>query len=161
MKSPIISRDKFGTLVQCEYLSAQEKMRKILRQRYFAIPTNSSTSLANHGYTSFSAHFIDKSSWQLHSLVLGIFENDGASTAVVSVAYVEHQMQLYYLTYHEMVAMVTDTEATMISAGRKFVENSARVAGRTKWHGCIDHLLELVTGIAFKDIPESNGTMSA
>jgi hypothetical protein len=30
-----------------------------------------------------------------------------------------------------------------------------------KWHGCIDHLLELVTGIAFKDLPESNGTMSA
>jgi len=88
-------------------------------------------------------------------------KKNGASTAVDTVAYVERQMELYDLTYREMVAVVTDTEATMISAGRKFVENSTRVAGKTKWHGCVDHLLELVTGIAFKDLPESNGTMSA
>jgi hypothetical protein len=41
------------------------------------------------------------------------------------------------------------------------VENAERRGGVTKWHGCIDHLLELVTGIAFKDLPESDGTMSA
>ena len=125
------------------------------------LTTDSWTSLANHGYTTCTAHFIDKNTWQLHSLVLGIFAKDGASTAVDTVAYVERQMELYDLTYREMVAVVTDTEATMISAGRKFVENSTRVAGKTKWHGCVDHLLELVTGIAFKDLPESNGTMSA
>ena len=44
---------------------------------------------------------------------------------------------------------MTDTEATMISAGRLFVENSGR------------HSLELVTGITFKDVPESEGTISA
>ncbi len=60
-----------------------------------------------------------------------------------------------------MVAVVTDTEATMISAGRLIVANSARVGGRTRWHGCVDHSLELVTGIALKDLPVSEGTMSA
>jgi len=49
----------------------------------------------------------------------------------------------------------------MISAGRLFVENSTRVGGMTRWHGCVNHSLELVTGIAFKDLPESEGTMSA
>jgi hypothetical protein len=161
MKSPILSRDKLGTLVQCEYLSVQEKMHKISRQRYYALTADSWTSLANQGYTTCTAHFIDKNTWQLQSLVLGIFEKDGASTAVDTVAYVEHQMELYDLTYSEMVAVATDTEASMISAGRKLVEISTRVAGRTKWHGCVDHLLELVTGIAFKDFPKSNGTMSA
>jgi hypothetical protein len=60
----------------------------------------------------------------LHSLVLGIFEKDGASSAVDTVSYVEHQMELYDLTHREMVTVVTDTEATIIFAGRKFVDNS-------------------------------------
>jgi hypothetical protein len=60
-----------------------------------------------------------------------------------------------------MTAVVTDTEATMVSAGRMMVENAEQRGGVTKCHGCIDHLLELVTGIAFKDLPESDGTMSA
>ena len=97
----------------------------------------------------------------MHSIVLGIFEKDGPSTANDTVAYVERQMSLFDLTYSAMVAVVTDTEATMISAGRKFVENSSRNGGASKWHGCVDHLLELVTGIAFKDLPESEGTMTA
>jgi hypothetical protein len=60
-----------------------------------------------------------------------------------------------------MTAVVTDTEATMVAAGRLFVEHSARAMGTTKWHGCVDHLLELVTGIAFTDAPETIGAMSA
>jgi hypothetical protein len=60
-----------------------------------------------------------------------------------------------------MTAVVTNTEANMIAAGRIFVTNSERRGRVTKWHGCIDHLLELVTGITFKDLPESDGTMSA
>jgi hypothetical protein len=31
----------------------------------------------------------------------------------------------------------------------------------TSCHGCIDHILELVTKLAFKSIPDSLGSMSA
>jgi hypothetical protein len=79
-------------------------------------------SFANQGYTACTVCFIDKDSWQLH------------------------------LHYKNMVAVVTDTEAAMISAGRLFVENSARVGGMTGWHGCADHYLQLATGVAFKDL---------
>jgi hypothetical protein len=133
----------------------------ILHKRYFALTTDLWISVANHGNTTCTAHFIDKETWQLHLLVLGIFEKDGPSTANDTVAYVEQQMSLFDLAYKGMVAVVTDTEATMISAGRKFVENSARNGGASKWHGCMDHILELVTGIAFKDLAESEGTMKA
>jgi len=54
-----------------------------------------------------------------------------------------------------------DTEATMIAAGRLFREKSIEAGGRTAWHGCIDHKLALVTKLAFKDKPESIGTMAA
>jgi hypothetical protein len=34
---------------------------------------------------------------------------------------------------------VTDTEATIISAGHLFVSKSLPSIGKTKWLGCIDH----------------------
>ncbi len=70
-------------------------------------------------------------------------------------------MALFELQYKYMVAAVTDTEAMMISAGRIFVSNSSEQGGATNCHGCVDHLLELVTGITFKDSQESEGTMRA
>jgi len=97
----------------------------------------------------------------LHSLVSGIFTKSVTSNAVDTVAYVEYQLDSFDLHYKELVAVVTDTEATMISAGQLIVENSRQRGGVTKWHGCVGHLLELITGIAFKDLPESEGTMSA
>jgi hypothetical protein len=60
-----------------------------------------------------------------------------------------------------MTAVVNDTEATMVAAGRLFIDHSREQNARTRWHGCVDHLLEIVTGIAFTDTPESLGTMSA
>jgi hypothetical protein len=73
----------------------------------------------------------------------------------------EKQLSLFDLRNRDMTAVVTDTEATMNAAGRMMVKNAEQRGGVAKWHGCIDRLLELVTGIAFKDLPESDGTMSA
>ena len=136
-------------------------MKHILFDRYFSLTNDSWTSVAYNSYTTCTAHFIDKDTWELHSPILGIHEKDGSSIAVVTVDYVEHQMSLFDLQYGKMVAVVTDTEATMISAGQMFVENRRVRGSVTKWHGCVDYLLELVTGIAFKDLPESHGTMSS
>ena len=92
---------------------------------------------------------------------MGLFKKDRSSTAHDAIDYVEHQMHTFNLAYSDLVCVITDTEATMIAAGRMFAECSAINGGKTSWHGCIDHLLELVTGIAFKDIPESQGAMAA
>jgi hypothetical protein len=68
------------------------KGKKILAHRYFTLTTDSWTSLAHHSYTTCTTHFIDKNTWKLHSLVLGIFEKDGTSTAINTVSYVEEQL---------------------------------------------------------------------
>jgi hypothetical protein len=52
-------------------------------------------------------------------------------------------------------------ESMMITTGYLFKEKSSQDAGNTSWHGCIDHILELVTKLAFKNIPDSLSTMSA
>jgi hypothetical protein len=49
----------------------------------------------------------------------------------------------------------------MVAAGRLFVENSRAQNGNTTWNGCVDHLLELITGLAFDDSPDTFGAMSA
>jgi hypothetical protein len=157
----IVSREKLGSLLRTKYMMVQDKMKKVLHNKHFAVTTDSWTSLAHTNYTACTAHFIDKTTWKLHSFVLGLMEKKGTSTAVDTVAYVEQQLAAFDLHYKNLVAAVTDTEATMIATGRLIVANSNVVGGTTKWHGCVDHLLELVTGIAFKDLPESEGTMSA
>jgi hypothetical protein len=55
--------------------------------------------------------------------------------------------------------VVTDTEATMTAAGQLFVSKSVDEGGTTKWIGCIDHLLQLVTRKAFSDLPMSEGAL--
>jgi hypothetical protein len=69
-------------------------------------------------------------------------------------------MQYFNVTYNQLTCVVTDTESTMIAAGRIFKEKSSEAGGSTAWHGCINHKLELVTKLAFKDVPESIGTMA-
>jgi hypothetical protein len=76
----------------------------------------------------------------LHSLVLGIFKKNGTSNAVDTVAHVECQLALFDLHYKELVAVVTDTQATKISAGQLIVENSQRMAA---WIICLSSLLAL------------------
>jgi hypothetical protein len=49
----------------------------------------------------------------------------------------------------------------MIAAGRLFVSRSLAEGGETKWLGCIDHLLQLVTKKAFSDLPQSEETLKA
>ena len=50
-RCPILSRDKLHTMVQCQYIRVQQKVKRILTNRYFALTTDSWTSLAHHSYT--------------------------------------------------------------------------------------------------------------
>jgi hypothetical protein len=160
-KSPILGSDRLYRLLKSEYHLVQAKLVVSLKGRQYALTTDAWTSIAKVGYITCTVHFIDHDTWKLHSLVLGLYEKTGQSRAVDCVDCAEQQLQVYNLFYKNVTAVVTDTEATMVSADRLFVQHSIQNQGRTKWHGCVAHLLELVTGIAFVDSPETLGTMSA
>jgi hypothetical protein len=49
----------------------------------------------------------------------------------------------------------------MVKAGRLFKTSSRASDRQTHWHGCVEHILELVTKKAFVDLPQSAGAMSA
>ncbi len=48
----------------------------------------------------------------------------------------------------------------MVKAARIFCSEARREGTELSWHGCIDHLLNLVTKVAFKDFAESEGAMN-
>ena len=54
-----------------------------------------------------------------------------------------------------------DTEATMNKVMRICKQRAAAVGNDAEFSGCVDHQLELTTGIAFSDIPESDQAMKA
>jgi len=160
-KCPILGVDKLTRLLKIEFHAVKAKLMAIFKGRHFAMTTDAWTSITKVGYVTCTIHFIDQDTWRLHSMVLGLYEKTGRSRAQDCVGYAEQQMDDYGLPYSHMTAVVTDTEATMVAAGRLFVEHSRNAHGDTAWHGCIDHQLELVTGIAFTDDAETLGTMSA
>jgi hypothetical protein len=160
-RSPVLGRDRNGRLLKEEFHVCHQKLVRILKGKYFSLTTDAWTSIAKTGYVTCTAHFIDKDTWVLHNIVLGLYEKTGRSRAVDCVQYVENQMELYNLHYSCMTSVVTDTEATMVAAGRLFIQHASAQNAKTRWYGCVDHLLELVTRIAFKDTPESLSAMSA
>ena len=160
-KAPEMSRAKLTTLVKEEYQRNLIKIKAILKGRTFALTTDAWTSISLTGYVTCTCHFIDRVTWTLHSIVFGLWEKDGASKAQDVYNYLASQLSSFDVVLPQCVAVVTDTEATMIAAGRLIMNESSRLGGSTKWIGCIDHLLELVTGIAFNDIQESAGTLRA
>jgi hypothetical protein len=76
---------------------------------------------------------------------MGLYEKHGGSKHEDIVEYCDTQLSFFNLPYSHAVAVVTDTENTMVADGWLFVQHSAETNGSTKWLGCIDHLLQLVT----------------
>ena len=160
-KAPVVGYEKIRSLLSDKYFESLKKISNIVKGKHVSLTTDAWTSITKEGYVTCTLHFIEPKTWTLHHLSLGIFKKDKASTVVDVVGYAEQHMSNFGITYPQLTCVVTDTESTMIAARRLFKEKSSQHGGNTSWNGCIDHLLELVTKIAFKDIPDSIGTMSA
>jgi hypothetical protein len=134
-KSVILSCDKLQNISE-QYAIAKRSITDILKRKHFSFTTDGWTSLANVGYVICTAHFIDSTTWKLHSLVLGSYEKDGTSRAEDVVIYCESQLMLFDLSYSKAVAVVTDTEATMISAGCLcfWLKTLPHVGSSTLWY---------------------------
>ena len=161
IKTPFIGRERLRILLAKEATEIRIELKKALRGVYFSSTTDAWTANNNFSYSTCTVHFIDKRTWVLHRFALGIFKKTGASKAEDVVSYCEGIWHTVDLDYNFCSAVVTDTEATMCKAGRLIIQRSRANGGTTQWHGCIDHILELITKIAMKDYEGSEGTMAA
>jgi hypothetical protein len=101
-----------------KYFETLQAITAIVNGKNFALTTDAWTSIAKVGYVTCTIHFIEPMTWMLHDFSLGIFKKDGNSTAVDVVCYAEEHMKKFNLSYPELTCIVTDTESTMIAAGR-------------------------------------------
>jgi len=131
-RSPNLGSDRLSCLLKTEYHVIQSKLIVIFKGSYYAITTDAWTSIAKVGYVTCTVHFIDQVTWTLHSIVLGLYEKTGRSRAQDCIQYAEKQMNIFGLPYSKMSAVVTDTEVTIVAAGRLFVERSHQQNGDTK-----------------------------
>ncbi len=161
MKAPNIGVYKIKSLLSKETACIRVKLRSILQGPDVSITTDAWTSCNNVTYITCTAHFVSRHSWMLYHFPLGLFKKSGTSLAEDVVRTVEGILLSYNIDYSNITCIVTDTEATMVKAARIFASNAERAASQVSWHGCIDHLLNLITKIAFKDFTESDGAMNA
>ncbi len=73
-RSPVLGRDRLGRLLKNEYYVTQHKLIVILKGKHYALTTDAWTSIAKVGYVTCTAYFIDRDTWKLHSMVLGLYE---------------------------------------------------------------------------------------
>ncbi len=111
-------------------------------------------------YITCTCHFIHPKTWMLNHFPLGLFVKEGTSHAKDLVRHVENICTDYDIEYCNIACIITDTEATMIKAARIFIIYAQERYQQLSWHGCIDHLLNLVTKLAFSDLVSSEGAMS-
>jgi hypothetical protein len=159
-KAPTIGVSKLQNMLSMEAGLMRAKVKSILKERTVSITTDAWTSCNNKTYITCTAHWIHPKTWSIHHFPLGIFQNIGTSQAEDVVRYVTKILFSYDITYHNLFCIVTDTEATMIKAACIFSSEAEEALTSVSWHGCIDHLLNLVTKLAFKDNEESHGAMN-
>jgi hypothetical protein len=95
-------------------------------------------------YVAITAHWINRD-WGLCHCTLACRAKEGRSQAVDHLRELEVDLDRFHLEWVDIVAVVTDTEATMQSAGRLLVTKSRDSGGKTVHHGCADHILNLTT----------------
>ena len=107
---------------------------------FVACTTDAWTSSANVAYCSLTLHYIN-AKWELISLALDCTSFPGTHDGIRVAAKLAEMLEQYHILPQNVMACVTDTAANMVRAARFMPYD---------WHGCLAHMLELVSGLAFE-----------
>jgi hypothetical protein len=160
LKAPTIGVGKLQSLLSMETALMRVRLRSMLKGVQVSITTDAWASCNNVTYITCTAHFIHPKTWLLHHMPLGIFKKSGPSQAEDVARYVNNILAGFNIMYSDLFCIFTDTEAAMVKVARFFCSDAGQEGTELSWHGCIDHLLHLVTKVAFKDFAESKGAMN-
>jgi len=141
-----IDRETLRNMIRQEATSLRAVCVEACKRQHLAITTDCWTSVANESYISLTAHFIDEN-WKLTELDLCCDPFPGSHIAPVIAAKVQELHLKFGITDEQVVCCVTDNEPT---------NNAAADSMSYEWIGCVDHLVELTTGIAFNGIGTSD-----
>jgi hypothetical protein len=107
------------------------------------------TSLRDQSYFIVTGHNIDDD-YKMQSITLGLFDYEGTKTEEDQITKSE-VLNRFNIPRDHVVCVVTDTEPTMKSTGRRIVQTSADHGVVTNHMGCACHLLSLTLNTCVGD----------
>ena len=141
----VMGEVRLDGLISCKYAEVKLEMDKLLKGTLGAVTTDGWTSAAGDAYYGFTYHWIDPK-WVLHSLPIGITHHKGTTNAEANANGLEAELAKHGLTWKNVLAVVTDTEPTMNSAGLLFIQRAKDAGNDNLDHiGCVDHILNICT----------------
>jgi len=120
-------------------LQVRQAICKLVVGMFVSCTTDAWTSAANEAFCSLTLHWLTEA-FELVSLSLDCSTFPGSHTGEAVAAKLNEMLKSYGIAEDHVVAAVTDTAPAMVKAGRFMCYD---------WLGCMAHLLELVTGLAF------------
>ena len=140
-KYEFMSREHVRNEVIVKASKVLEDVKSLLGGQSIAMTTDTWTSVSNVTFSSLTAHFIDKN-WKHVDLPIGCFQFPGKHTAADCDRHFREMIKKCGIEGNQIVTVTTDNEATMNAWGDMM---------EWDWIGCIAHLINLVTKIAFDD----------
>ena len=120
-------------------LQVRQAICKLVVDKFVACTTDGWSSAANEAFCSLTLQWLTEA-FELISIALDCSTFPGSHTGEAVAAKLNQMLRSYGIADDHVVAAVTDTAPAMVKAGR-FMSYD--------WLGCMAHLLELVTGLAF------------
>lgn len=152
---PAIGKDALKKLVREKAADVRAVIKNVLKDVSPAtITCDGWTSKGKDSYFGVTVHYINQN-WELCSAPASISKKHGRSQAEDYVRELESVLENINYGYEDVNVVVSDTEPTMVAFGRHMTQAATDAGADTKWHGCIDHILNLITKRAFRDSPET------
>jgi hypothetical protein len=121
--SPAKTQELSSTTVLKELLKVKDQVKLFMKEcligQYFSVTTDHWTSCANESYMAVTVHYIDDG-WNLRSLTLSCSPHTGETTGVLTKKPLMEMIHSFDLKDEHLVAVVSDTAATMTAAGRLY-----------------------------------------
>ena len=122
----------------------KQKLKHLIQNNYLSFTIDKWSSSRKDSYYGISVHFINKK-WRYINLVLCCkYSESTSSTALDTLNEFQQCVMEYEINVKNIVAVVSDTENTMRSFGKKIIEQGIN------WFACSAHLLELLSSCACK-----------
>jgi hypothetical protein len=118
-------------------LKLERILEEMTKDEVEACTSDSWTSVSNESYTSLTRHFVDRY-WELLSLPIDCVKHEGTTTASDIANTIVTMVEAHKIN---CINITTDCEPSQVAAARDLPFAHS---------GCIDHRIEIITGIVFE-----------
>jgi len=131
-------------ILDSKKLEISEKIKAMIRGKYFSLTTDHQTSLANDNYGTITLHFINE--FELKTFILSCTKHENGASVEDMVNQLVHDMHIWGLEKEYFMDAVTDSASNMNDFGRTIEGWHAK---HLRHHYCVDRVFQLAAIIAF------------